>query len=131
MRRASAIYTGKLHGSQYRLVLLTTLFPSLGVRDIPDDLLCRPLPVLQFSTNERRRPLASRIVDTFLWCMKTWVVVLRHCWLFFVWGRSSVRGHLYGASGMTQPHDANGRLGFVTLIWLRRSNIIGIIGGIE
>lgn len=78
MHGVSAIYRAKLDGTQYRLVLLTTLFPGLGVSDIPNDLLCRPLPVLQFSTNERRPPLASRIVDR--------VVVLRHCCLFFVWG---------------------------------------------
>jgi len=73
-----AIYRARLHVSQYRLVLVTTLLPGLGVGDIADDLLRRPLPVFHFSANERRLSLASRFVDTLLGRMKRRVVVLRH-----------------------------------------------------
>jgi hypothetical protein len=133
----SAIHIARLHGSRYRLVLLTTLFPGLGVGDIADDLLCCPLPVLHFSTNERRHLLASRIVDAFLGRMKRWVVVLRH--------NAYSRVELFSCgvdvrqmkitaficqwrTGMTQPNDARGRLGFATLIWQPpRSKSFGVL----
>ena len=66
------------HSQYYRLVLFATLFPSLGVGDIADNLLCGSLPVLQFSTNERRPPLTSWMIDALLRRVKSRVAILRH-----------------------------------------------------
>lgn len=66
------------HSQYYRLVLFATLFPSLGVGDIPDYLLCGSLPVFQFSTNERRLPLISWMIGAMLRRVKSRVAVLRH-----------------------------------------------------